>query len=146
MRLDDSGGPDATPGYALAGPRVYNEAAFRQLLAADRARAERLRRCLLLILVSFHYERLPLTALPKAVVTSVFFALVGSVRDVDIVGWLREGRVAAALLIQGKTPPDSSADAVIADRVRCAIEKRIPRKFAGVIRVRVRRLGLSLLN
>jgi hypothetical protein len=138
---------DSTPNYDThAGARVYNEAAFRQFLAADRARAERLRRCLLLILVSIRHESARPAPLEKAVATSMFRGLSTSVREVDFVGWFRERRVAAALLVQGPKPPDACADATIATRVRHAIEVRLPSTLAGALRVRLHRLGGSSMN
>src|SRR5690606_30292251 len=110
----------ATSGYAFADMRVYNEAAFRQLLAADRARAHRSRRGLLLILVSFRRERTRSATLSKSVAASLFRGLTGAVRDVDVVSWLQEGRVAAALLVQGDTPPPESAVAAIRARIQHA--------------------------
>jgi hypothetical protein len=135
---------DSIPGFdPFAGTRIYNEAAFHRFLEADWARAERLRRCVLLILVSMQHQATGFAALPKAAVTSVFRGLVASARDEDFVGWFREGRVAAASLVRGPGPLDASADVSIGSSVRRAIEAQLPPVLAGALRVRVRRLGIS---
>jgi hypothetical protein len=136
--------PNPTPDYdPSAGARVYNEAAFRQFLAADWARAERLRRCVFLILVSMRHESPRRTTLPRAAAASVFLGLNASVRDVDFVGWFRQGRVPGALLVQGPDRFDVSEVPEIGASVRLAIEQRLPSRFTGALRVRVRRLGTS---
>jgi hypothetical protein len=138
---------DSTPGYvSFTDAHVYNEAAFRQFLAADWARAERLGRCLLLVLVSLRPESTQPITLSRSVAAGVCRGLSASVREGDIVGWLREGRVAAGLLVQGPRPPDTSASAAIAARVGRAVGERLPSKLAGALRVRVHRLGASFLG
>src|SRR5690606_11044521 len=73
---------DSTPDYdPFLGTRVYNEAAFHQFLAADWARAERLRRCVLLILVSLRRESMQRATLPRSAAASVFLGLSATVRD-----------------------------------------------------------------
>lgn len=133
---------DSTPGYVpLPGAQVYNEAAFRRFLAADRARAVRLRRCLFLVLVSIRRQPGRSVRLPTVTATAVFRGLGASVREVDFVGWFREERVAAALLVQGPYSSSSSTAARIVARVRPAIEGRLPASLVSGLRVRVVRLG-----
>lgn len=147
MRTSDAMFPHSTPGYdAASGAPVYNEAAFRQFLAADRARAERLHRCLFLVLVSIRQEPSRPPVLSTAVATSMFRGLSASVREVDFVGWFREGRVAAALLVQGPDSPEASAAATIAARVRCEVEAWLPSQLTGALRIRVCRLGATSLH
>lgn len=71
---------------------------------------------------------------------AIFKGLGASLRDVDdvdVVGWLRERRVAAALLVQGPHTPPQAAARQIAARVRLAIEGRLPAALAARLRVRV---------
>lgn len=133
---------DSTPGYAgIRGARAYNEAAFRRFLAADRARAVRLQRCLFLVLVTIQHWPGRAALLPNRVARSVFLALGATVREMDFTGWFREQRVAAALLVQGPQPPEYSAAARIAARVRPAVEMRLSKSQARWLRIRVVRLG-----
>lgn len=136
-----------TPDYdPLVGRRVFNEAAFRDFLSADLARAERLRRYLFLILTSIRQESIEPMALPTPVAVSLFRGLNSTVREMDFVGWFREGRVPAAVLIQGPTLPHESAGASIAARVRHAVAQQLPAGLVGALRIRVHRLGDSFLN
>jgi hypothetical protein len=136
---------DPTPGYVtLRGARAYNEAAFRRFLAADRVRAHRLHRALFLVLVSIQRRPGRTSLLPDAVATAVFRGLGSTVREVDLVGWFREQRVAAALLVQGPHTPEQAAAAQIAARVRPAVETRLSAAQARNLRIRVVRLGASI--
>ena len=94
--------PGSTPAYSgfRAGNigQAYNEAAFRYFLTVDRLRAQRSQRPLLLVLASLR-ERPGTSAWLTQNQTAIFFAaLAASVREVDFVGWFREGRVPAAVL------------------------------------------------
>ena len=132
---------ESTPGYAgIRGALAYNEAAFRRFLAADRARAVRLQRCLFLVLVTIQHRPGRAALLPNRVARSVFLALGATIREVDLAGWFREQRVAAALLVQGPQPPESAA-AQIAARIRPAVEMRLSKSQARALRIRVVRLG-----
>lgn len=139
--------PNSIPDYdASAGPRVYNEAAFRQFLEADWARAERLRRCMFLILVSMRHGPDSPQALARSAAAGMFLGLSATVRDVDFIGWFREGRVAGALLVQGPGVGDVTAGQDIGVSVRRAIEQRLPARVSDALRVRVRRLGASFVS
>src|SRR5580765_4543145 len=103
---------ESIPAYAtLLGrriARVYNEAAFRHFLAVDRWRAERSSRSFFLILVTIRQssDRGPSTGsgqadggggkIADATAAALFRGLDACVREVDFIGWFREGRVAAA--------------------------------------------------
>lgn len=139
--------PDSTPGYAgIRGARAYNEAAFRRFLAADRARAARLQRCLFLVFVTIQHRPGCAALLSNHVAASVFRALDATVREVDFTGWFREQRVAAALLVQGPQPPEYSATAQIAARISSAVEMRLSKSQARGLRIRVVRLGSAAFH
>ncbi len=96
---------DSIPAYSgfrggHVGP-AYNEAAFRHFLAVDRRRAGRSARSVLLILVAVQESLGTSVKLTDAAASALFSALAASVREVDFVGWYREGYVAAAVLAQG---------------------------------------------
>jgi hypothetical protein len=129
----------SNPGYTtfhggVAG-LAYNEAAFNHFLAIERRRAERSRRSILLVLVSVQAQAGRSNVLGHAAATELFARLGASVREVDFVGWYREGRVAAAVLTQQAPPSRATCDRV-AERVTSAV--RIPALAAhGRLRVRV---------
>ena len=93
------------PGYSgfrggLVG-HVYNETAFRHFLAVDRRRAARAGRSVLLVLVAVRQSPGRNTKLTDATAAALFGGLGVCVREVDFVGWYREGYVAGAVLAQG---------------------------------------------
>ena len=135
---------ETVPAYARyrSGPagHVFNEAAFRYFLAIDRRRAERSTRSLLLVLVTVRQGRAPHPTLADTTAAGLFSGLGECVREVDFVGWYREGRVAAAALAQGVK---ASVDMRDRTRVRVvdALRKRLTTTDARNLRVRVVRLG-----
>lgn len=96
--------PGHTPFKSGAAGRACNEAAFRHFLRIEQQRAARSGHCLLLVLVGVRARSGRHALLGAEAATAVFSALGESVREVDFVGWFREGRVAAAALVQRATP------------------------------------------
>ena len=119
---------------------AYNETAFRHFLAIDRRRAERSRYSLLLVLVSSRRENAKSEPLNEATAAAVFASLGECVREVDFIGWYREGRVPAAVLAQGSQPSIDIRDR-LAQRIVQALMKRLPPHDAQRLRVRIVRLG-----
>jgi hypothetical protein len=140
--------PGSTPAYSgfRAGHigQAYNEAAFRYFLAVDRRRAERSKRPLYLVLASLRKRPGANAQLTPQQTTVFFSALAGSVREVDFVGWFREGRVPAAVLAQS-----AGADcdpAVIRRRILSTLRTSLPKHRSGDVHVRVVRMGRGLLR
>ena len=140
--------PGSTPAYSgfRAGNigQAYNEAAFRYFLDVDRRRAGRSRRPLFLVLASLR-ERPGTNARLTQQQTGVFFgALAACVREVDLIGWFREGRVPAAVLAQGA---GAACDpAVISSRILSTLRTSLPKHRSRDVHVRVVRLGRRLLQ
>jgi hypothetical protein len=124
-----------------AGGQAYNQAAFRHFLAIERRRAEASMHSVVLVLVTIRRHPSPSIPLVNGTAGAVFKALGEAVREIDFVGWFREGRVAGAVLAQG-TVLNSKARQVMADRVRQTLAKRLP-LHAKHLRVRVVRLSHS---
>ena len=120
--------------------QAYNEAAFQHFLAVDRWRAERSTRSLLLILVTVRQSAGRSAKLTDATAAALFRGLGACVREVDFVGWYREGQVAAAVLAQG-VKASSEVQRLIAERVLHALGKRLSADQSRNLRVRVVRLG-----
>jgi hypothetical protein len=118
---------------------AYNEAAFRYFLAADRRRAERSMRSLLLVLVTLQ-ESANGNTFPNSTAAAIFGALGGCVREVDFVGWYREGRVAGAVLAQGVKITAEVRDRT-AIRIQQALRKTLTPGQLMNVRVRIVRLG-----
>jgi hypothetical protein len=126
-----------TSRFALTG-QVYNEQAFRHFLALEARRAERLNRSFLLLLVSLKPQTERNVRLSPGAAARVFSGLSLSVRDVDFIGWYREGHIAAAALAQGTEEPGPDAPRQIGDRVTRALHKELPAEVAQMLSVRVR--------
>src|SRR6266545_17505 len=120
--------------------QAYNEAAFRHFLAVDRWRAERSARSLLLILVTVRQRPGLRAKLTDDTAAALFGGLGACVREVDFMGWYRQGHVAAAVLAQGVK---ASGDVLhlIAKRVIPTLRKRLSADQSRNLRVHVVRLG-----
>jgi len=129
----------ASLGYALDGRLgdFYNEEAFRHLLEIERTRAERSDCSFLLLLVRLGRCPEQGDTISRAVCPALFSGLSLCVREVDFVGWYREGRVAGAVLAQGLDIPGSDAPARIVERVAHVLGQRLPERIATRLRVRV---------
>ena len=136
----------ATPVARLG--QAYNEEAFRYLLERERRCAERGLHSLLIVLVSVKRQpgRSPQMSVDAA--SSIFCGLWSSVRDVDLVGWFREDRVAGAILTQAPGPlaPDAAhrvgarTSLVLTDHVAPALAQRLHVKVLQLRPTRKRHL------
>jgi hypothetical protein len=119
---------------------AYNEAAFRHFLRIERRRAERSNRQLLLILVKARIQGGARPPLAEREASQVFKALGSSVREVDFVGWHREGKVAGAVVAL-----NSAAAEDVVRRLTSRVERVLKAEMAPVqtarVRIRVVRLG-----
>lgn len=125
---------EGAPGAPLA------EDAFRSLLAIERARAERAGRSLRLVAVSVGGGSRQAAAMTPAVAARVFAGLVETMRETDLVGWYREGRVAAAVLVDRAGAQGGEAGAVVLRRVRDVLRERLPARAARGLRLRLVRV------
>lgn len=135
---------ESQPAYAPlpngAGGRVYNEAAFRHFLAIERQRAEYSNRSVLLVLVSLRSDN-GRSYLTEATATAILCGLTEAVREIDFVGWFREGRVAGAILAESSAAAANRTHRLMADRVRQILGSRVPSRQSNRLRVRIVRLS-----
>jgi hypothetical protein len=138
------GNPRATSVEWPAGPTVdgcphqaYSEDAFRYFLGLERKRAERSGRSLLLLLADVAADSATGAAIPPALSAKLFSALNLCVRDVDFIGWYRDGRVAGAVLTQGAETPALEVSDEICKRVTDLLRERLPEHVARRLNVRV---------
>lgn len=133
--------PGYSPYEAGCAGHVYNEAAFRHFLDVDRRRAQRATRPLLLVLVSVRHEEPGPATLTDATAAAIFASLGECVREIDFVGWYREGELPAAVLVlQPNTAPDD-IHRRLSDRIVRALRTHLPADVMRKVRVRVMRLG-----
>jgi hypothetical protein len=119
---------------------AYNEAAFRHFLGLERQRAHRSGRSLLLILVQTRGSADSRRTFDTRGASQVFHALGSGVREVDVVGWFRDDRVAGAIV---PLNADATADASsrVASRIERMLKVEMGQEQLARIRVRVVRLG-----
>jgi hypothetical protein len=119
---------------------AYNETAFRHFLALERRRAERARRPLLLVLVNLRISRSTRAPLGLRMSSQIFRVLGGCVREVDFVGWHREGKVVGAVIGLGGNS-ERDVQRLLTERVGSALSAQLPNDQMSRLRVRVVRLG-----
>jgi hypothetical protein len=78
--------------------------------------------------------------MPPAVAARIFSELWLCLREVDMVGWYREGRVAGAVLAHGDDPPSPDVATRIGDRITDTLRQRVPAAVAKRLQVRVMQL------
>jgi hypothetical protein len=136
---------ESTPAFvrfAGGARRAYNEAAFRYFLAVERKRAERALSPLLMMLISLKQRPGGRLAIAPDRSAAIFSALNSCVREVDVVGWYHENRVAAAVL----TPTGPPSDAIrqrLSARALGALRTTLSTADAARAEVRVVGLGHS---
>jgi len=130
-------------GFVLDGMAgsIYDEQAFQHFLGLERRRASLTGRPFMLLFVRLQPHHARGSALPDAVAAALFSGLRESVRDVDFIGWYREGQIAAAVLPQGIDRPAASVMPLIAERVRQTLIRRLRAGVASRLRIRVLQLG-----
>ena len=142
-KRDEPSSIDSLAVVALQGRAgdVYTEQAFRHFLNVERVRAVRSGRTFFLLLVSL--RRCPERGIRfgSGAAASLLQGLGLCVREIDFVGWYRDGRVAGAVLAQGFEEPGPDASHDIVGRVTRVLSDRVPASVAGRLRVRVVRLG-----
>ena len=122
---------------------VYAEAAFHHFLNVERMRAVRSRRTFFLLLISLRQCPERGTRFGSGAAANLLEGLGECVREVDFVGWHRDGRVAGAVLAQGLEEPGPDASRRIVERVTRVLSDRLPASVARRLRVRVVQLGSS---
>ena len=120
--------------------KAYNEAAFRYFLDVDRTRVERSKRSIVLVLVSMRPNAGRNAPLNDTSAALLFAALAASVREVDFLGWYRQGRVIGAVLPQAGVTSDEGRR-LIANRMVTSLHKSLPDGVARFLHVRVVCLG-----
>jgi hypothetical protein len=116
--------------------QAYNEAAFKYFLDVDRRRMRRSDRSVLLVLVSVRENAGRNLYLTDELASQLFAGLAANVREVDFVGWYKNGRVVGAVLPQA-TSASNELRQLIAHRVTTSLKKSLPGDRAANLRVRV---------
>ncbi len=132
-----------TSGFDLRGriSEVYDQEAFRHMLAIERKRARFAKTTILFLSVRITDEAGSGVKISRTIARILFAGLGHCFREVDFVGWLRQGRVAGAVLAQGPVAPGDDVLPRIVERVSHLLSRRVPLAAAQRLDVRVIRLG-----
>ena len=114
---------------------VYNQAAFHYFVAHELKRSVRSARRLMLVLVRLRRRDGQHQRLSPGHAAQVFLALQTCVREVDLVGWHREGVVAAALLTISSAAT-FTAKRMVRDRVVAELDQRLATQDTARLHVR----------
>ena len=96
---------------------AYNEEAFRHFLALERARLRRVGRPFVLVVARARRKDGGFVAMDRALGRHVFSTLQRALRETDVLGWYRQGRVVAAVLTD-------LGDAAVAEAAR-VVHRRV---------------------
>jgi len=139
MPNEDRFGPTRTLNCAQG--MACDEDAFQYLLDLERARAERSNHPVRLLFATIEFAPGKPAPIPAASAARLFQGMRESLRETDVVGWYRQGRVAGAVL---SARPDAHApgmSGLIERRVGDGLRQSLPAKVARGLRVRVVQMG-----
>jgi hypothetical protein len=89
------------------------------------------------LLLIAHRDRRAGSGINGAIGAGVFSSLTGSLRDTDVIGWYRQGRVIGAVLTHLGDASVVDVSRQMADRVTRAFASDLPNELARQLRVRV---------
>ena len=133
----------AVPNRTLECPpgSAYDEDAFHYFLDIERARAGRSNHAIRLLFTTFEQDPGKPLPISPASAASLFDGLRLSLRDTDVMGWYRQGRVAGAVLSARAGAAGPGMWGLIEQRVGDGLRQRLPLKVARTLRVRIMQLG-----
>ena len=120
---------------------AYEEELFHYLLAIERARAEHSKHPLRLLLATMEPVPGRPVPIPQASATRLFEAFRVSLRETDVIGWYRQGRVAGAVLSESAAAHGTETSGLIEQRVGEELRERLPSSVARSMRLRVTQQG-----
>lgn len=120
-----------------AGSHILDEETFRYLLGIEQTRAERSRRPFVVLLVDVTEAPAESVRIDPAVAGPLFTALARSVRDTDVVGWYRGGRVAGAMLTELGEGSLADVARLVGERVTERLHGQLASAVLDRVRVRV---------
>ncbi len=109
---------------------VYNEEAFQYLLSVEYKRFARSQRPFVLALIEEAAAAPESPRMDSAVSTKVFAALAHALRETDVIGWYRDGRVVGALLTHLGDPPITEVSRLMSDKITRALHEELPGRSA----------------
>jgi hypothetical protein len=116
---------------------AYNEEAFHFLLSIERKRYERSNRPFVLALIELESRPGQPDRMHPAISVSVFDGLTRLLRETDVVGWYRDGRIVGAMLthLGDGAPADVSRE--LAARMTKTLRADLPADLGDRLKVRL---------
>ena len=116
---------------------VYNEEAFQYLLAVEYKRFARSQQPFVLALIEEAAVAPEPPRMAPAVSTQVLTALAHSLRETDVIGWYREGRVVGALLTHLGDRPLAEVSRLMSEKITRAIDAGLSGPSAERLAVKI---------
>jgi hypothetical protein len=116
---------------------VYNEEAFHYLLTVEYKRFERSNRPFVLALIEDAAVAPEPPRIRPAVSSTVFAALAHSLRETDVIGWYREGRVVGALLTHLGDRPLAEVSRLMSGKITRALHEGLSGRSAERLDVKI---------
>ncbi len=139
MPSQDHFGPPRTLDCSFG--MACNEDAFQYLLDLERARAGRSNNPVRLLFATIESAAGRPSAIPASNAARLFQGMRQSLRETDVVGWYKQGRVAGAVLTARPEPQAPGMSGLIERRVVDGLRRGLPAKVARDLRVRVVQMG-----
>jgi hypothetical protein len=123
---------------ALAGHgSAYNEEAFQYLLTVERKRFEHSSRPFVLMLVELEEHSGQTTRFEPELGARLFASLGRSLRDTDVIGWYRDGRIAGAVLTHLGDVSIADVSRQLAERITRTLRDDLPEAIAHRLKMRL---------
>ena len=116
---------------------VYNEEAFHYLMAIEYKRFGRSKRPFVLALIEEATAAPEPPRMGPAVSTTVLAALAHALRETDVIGWYREGRVVGALLTHLGNRPLDEVSRLMSGKITQALNEGVSGRSADRLAVKI---------
>ena len=120
--------------------QACNEEAFRHFLSIEGKRSRRSGRPFHLLLVRVKKAVGSKADVEAEVAAKLFACLWLCLRETDLVGWFREGRVAGALLTHMADAPTANVGTLVCEKVRKSFRESLPPELVRRLDIRAFRL------
>ena len=124
--------------------QAYDEETFLYFLEIERKRLERSGTPLLLLLWDLSDERGTSAEIEPTLASRLFSGLRFCLRESDLTGWYRHGRVAGAVLTHLTHEASTDVSQIICQRVAGVLSQKLPLDAAHHLRVRAHQLPTRL--
>ncbi len=122
--------------HAMVGP-MYNEEAFRYLLASEAKRSVRSEYSFNILLIYFIDKQGLIVHMERDVVDTVVEALFRTVRETDYIGWYLDGRIVGGVLTVLGQDSEVEVSTRIQQRLMDIIRTEVSAEKSGHLQIRI---------